>query len=108
MPPLPSEATNRIRSADRPAAVKRLSAYRNRRISPPKTARDGKSGLALAAEACPDLALIDIALPDMDGYEVAHRLRTSNGDRRIDLIAIGGFGRRGTNSAPTKLGLMPT
>jgi two-component system, sensor histidine kinase len=56
-------------------------------------ARDGKTGLALAAEACPDLALIDIALPDMDGYEVARRLRTLNGDRRIDLIAISGFGQ---------------
>jgi CheY-like chemotaxis protein len=56
-------------------------------------ARDGKTGLALAAETCPDVALIDIALPDMDGYEVARRLRTSNGDRRIDLIAISGFGQ---------------
>jgi CheY-like chemotaxis protein len=56
-------------------------------------ARDGKSGLGLAAETCPDLALIDIALPDMDGYEVARRLRTLNGDRRIDLIAISAFGQ---------------
>jgi PAS domain S-box-containing protein len=56
-------------------------------------ARDGKSGLGLAAETWPDLALIDIALPDMDGYEVARRLRTLNGDRRIDLIAISAFGQ---------------
>ena len=58
-----------------------------------RAARDGNTGLALAAEKSPDLALIDIALPDMDGYEVARRLRMSKGERRIHLIAISGFGQ---------------
>jgi len=58
-----------------------------------REARDGASGLALAAEAHPDVALIDIGLPDLDGYEVARRLRAAPGGRRIGLIAITGYGQ---------------
>ena len=58
-----------------------------------RAARDGASGLALAAELIPDIALIDIGLPDVDGYEVARRLRASPGGRRMGLIAITGYGQ---------------
>jgi CheY-like chemotaxis protein/anti-sigma regulatory factor (Ser/Thr protein kinase) len=58
-----------------------------------RAARDGKTGLALAAVAPPDVALIDVALPDMDGYEVARRLRAALGARRIGLVAVTGFGQ---------------
>jgi signal transduction histidine kinase len=58
-----------------------------------REARDGATGLALAAEAQPDVALIDIGLPDVDGYEVARRLRATPGGRRIGLIAITGYGQ---------------
>ena len=58
-----------------------------------REARDGTSGLALAAEEHPDVALIDIGLPDLDGYEVARRLRAAPGGRRMGLIAITGYGQ---------------
>jgi CheY-like chemotaxis protein/anti-sigma regulatory factor (Ser/Thr protein kinase) len=58
-----------------------------------RVARDGASGLALAAASPPDVALIDVGLPDMDGYEVARRLRAARGGRRLGLVAITGFGR---------------
>jgi CheY-like chemotaxis protein len=58
-----------------------------------RVALDGASGLALAAESAPDVALIDIGLPDMEGYEVARRLRAGRGGRRLGLVAITGFGR---------------
>ena len=58
-----------------------------------REARDGTSGLALAAERAPDVALIDIGLPDLDGYEVARRLRAAPGGRRIGLVAITGYGQ---------------
>src|SRR3954470_3842789 len=58
-----------------------------------RSARDGTSGLALAAEAAPDVALIDVGLPDMDGYEVARRLRAAASGRRISLIALTGYGQ---------------
>jgi CheY-like chemotaxis protein len=53
-----------------------------------RAARDGTSGLALAAERAPDIALIDIGLPDLDGYEVA-----TPGGRKIGLVAITGYGQ---------------
>ena len=58
-----------------------------------REARDGASGLALAGEARPDVALIDIGLPDFDGYEVARRLRAAPGGRRMGLIALTGYGQ---------------
>jgi len=47
----------------------------------------------LASEKLPDVVLIDIGLPDMDGYEVARRLRSALNGRRIGLVALTGFGQ---------------
>jgi signal transduction histidine kinase/CheY-like chemotaxis protein len=58
-----------------------------------RVARDGARGLALAGEARPDIALIDVGLPDMDGYEVARRLRAAHNGQRISLVALTGFGQ---------------
>ncbi|MNC88462.1 Response regulator MprA [compost metagenome] len=57
-----------------------------------RQARDGTSGLALAAQSLPDVAVIDIGLPDIDGLEVARRLRSTQGERRLALVALTGFG----------------
>jgi two-component system response regulator EvgA len=40
-------------------------------------AGDGESGIAAAAELCPDVVLLDVNLPDTTGFEVARRLRGS-------------------------------
>jgi signal transduction histidine kinase len=56
-------------------------------------ARDGRTGLALARETAPDIALIDIRLPDIDGYEIARRLRGVHNGKRITLVALSGLGR---------------
>jgi CheY-like chemotaxis protein/two-component sensor histidine kinase len=57
-----------------------------------RAARTGESAIALAAEASPDVVLIDLGLPDISGYEVARRLRASCG-RRTALIALTGYGQ---------------
>lgn len=49
-------------------------------------ARDGKSGLAMYEEARPDLILLDINMPDIDGYEVAQRIRRN--DRRTIIFFL--------------------
>jgi two-component system cell cycle response regulator DivK len=51
-------------------------------------AADGRSGLAQAEAHPPDLILLDINLPDMDGYEVARRLRAHDALRSVPIMAI--------------------
>lgn len=55
-------------------------------------AHDGASGLDVAAATSPDIAVIDLGLPGMDGYEVARRLRAGRG-RDMGLIALSGYGQ---------------
>jgi DNA-binding NarL/FixJ family response regulator len=43
-------------------------------------AEDGASALAAAASLKPDVVLLDVQLPDLNGFQVAARLRDSNGD----------------------------
>ena len=57
-----------------------------------KEARDGIEGLALILAEKPDVALIDIGLPGMDGYEVARRARAALG-QSVLLVAMTGYGR---------------
>jgi signal transduction histidine kinase len=55
-------------------------------------AGDGLEGVKLATTELPDVALVDIGLPGIDGYEVARRLRQNPGTRDIRLIALTGYG----------------
>jgi signal transduction histidine kinase len=53
---------------------------------------DGPAGLALVQQQQPDIALIDIGLPGMDGYQLAALLRASPDTARLKLIALTGYG----------------
>ncbi len=55
------------------------------------TARDGRAGVAEFERLVPDVALIDIGLPEMDGYEVARAIRARH--REPMLIALTGYGQ---------------
>jgi signal transduction histidine kinase len=59
---------------------------------PVRHAADGLVGVQLAFDHRPDVALIDIGLPGIDGYEVARRLRNGDATRHIKLIALTGYG----------------
>jgi len=52
------------------------------------SAGDGEQGLSLARAAAPDLILMDITLPGMDGWEVARLLKADQRTRRIPIIAL--------------------
>jgi two-component system CheB/CheR fusion protein len=56
-------------------------------------APDGHAALSAIRESVPDVALVDIGLPGMDGYEVARTIRTDAGLGRLILVALTGYGR---------------
>jgi signal transduction histidine kinase/CheY-like chemotaxis protein len=55
-------------------------------------AADGPAGVSLAAAVRPNIALVDIGLPGLDGYEVARRIRAEAGSGVL-LIALTGYGQ---------------
>lgn len=52
------------------------------------TAEDGEAGCAVAAAEAPDIILMDLDLPIMDGWEAARRLKQNPGTRPIPVIAL--------------------
>lgn len=71
--------------ADALAALLELLCYRV------ETAYDGRGGLEAAIESRPDVAILDIAMPGMDGYALARRLRARPEGEGILLIALTGW-----------------
>lgn len=53
---------------------------------------DGPSALQAASDFDPEVAILDIGLPGMDGYELASRLRAERG-AGLRLVALSGFGQ---------------
>lgn len=58
-----------------------------------RVAYDGRSALDVVRGEVPDVALVDIGLPGMDGYEVARRLRAERAMEGVTLVALSGYGR---------------
>jgi CheY-like chemotaxis protein len=54
-------------------------------------AHSGQNALAMLDDVQPDVVLLDIGLPEMDGYELARRIRAVRGD--VFLIAVSGYGQ---------------
>ena len=52
------------------------------------TAANGLDGLALVTEVLPDLVTLDIGLPDIDGYEVARRLRLAPATAGLRILML--------------------
>jgi CheY-like chemotaxis protein len=52
------------------------------------TAEDGLAGLALAQQAAPDLILMDMSLPLLDGWETTRRLKAAPTTRHIPVIGL--------------------
>ena len=61
-------------------------------------AKDGLEGLARLLEFRPDVALVDVGLPGIDGYELARRARAAPGGDNLYLVALTGYGGPETKS----------
>jgi CheY-like chemotaxis protein len=64
------------------------------------TAYDGKQAVAAAASFRPDVVLLDIGLPQANGYDVARQLRTQSWGRGTLLIALTGWGQEEDRRLP--------
>ncbi|HYE36723.1 chemotaxis protein CheB [Methylocaldum sp.] len=70
-----------------------------------EVAYDGPTALNIAATFKPEVALLDIGLPGMDGYELAKRLRSLPGMEKALLVAISGYGTEEDRRASESAGL---
>ncbi|MGD8634325.1 MAG: response regulator [Anaerolineales bacterium] len=52
------------------------------------SARDGRSGVKLARDEKPDLIIMDMSLPILDGWSAAHEIRTNQATKNIPIIAL--------------------
>jgi signal transduction histidine kinase/ActR/RegA family two-component response regulator len=77
-------------NADAAATLRSLLELAGHRV---RIARDGQEGLEALKASRPDVALIDLGLPRVDGYEVARRARQmTDGQPRPVLVAVTGYG----------------
>jgi PAS domain S-box-containing protein len=58
-----------------------------------RVAYDGLQALRLAREFLPDVVLLDIGMPGLDGYEVARRLRALKSQSKVKIVAVTGWGQ---------------
>ena len=64
----------------------------------------GAAGIEQVLSLRPDVAIVDIGLPDMDGYEVARQIRKSETGRDIKLVALTGYGQDEDRQRAVKAG----
>ena len=69
-----------------------------------KVANEGKAALDIAKVFHPDVVLLDIGLPGMNGFEVAHQLRSDPSSRDALLIALTGYGEAESRSRSAQAG----
>lgn len=104
-PKLPLKPTHRAvpRAREKPCRIlivddnedsaRTLATLQKRRGHEVRTAFNGGDAVAIATEFQPEVVLLDIGLPGMDGFEVARRLRSMPSLPGVFLIAMSGYGR---------------
>lgn len=70
-----------------------------------RTAHDGESAVVTAESFRPEVVLLDIGLPKLNGYEVAQRIRNSPWGAQMFLIAVTGWGQDEDRQRSAEVGL---
>lgn len=78
---------------DNADAAEMLGLLLERRGHTARTAASGVQALDLATQARPDVALLDVGLPDMSGYDLGRKLRSLPGLEGLPIAAITGYGQ---------------
>jgi CheY-like chemotaxis protein len=69
-----------------------------------RVAHNGSDGLTIAREWHPDVVVCDIALPDINGWEVAYELRNDRATNRVHLVALSAYGQEEDQQASRAAG----
>ncbi len=97
-------AANILIIDDDPDALDLLRLFLDRQGYGVLTAPNGVTGTQAALDNQPDLILLDIFLPDINGYKVLEKLRNSPTTREIPVIMIGGRAHQGERLKARKAG----
>jgi two-component system, OmpR family, response regulator VicR len=73
---------------DEPEMIDLIQLILNRRGFEVVGASGGKEGLQLVRDAHPDLVLLDLMMPDMDGWEVYQQMKAEESTRNIPVIIV--------------------
>jgi two-component system response regulator VicR len=73
---------------DEPEMIELIQLILNRRGFEVLGAPGGKEGLKLVREIIPDLVLLDLMMPDMDGWEVYQQMKAEESTRNIPVIIV--------------------
>lgn len=76
---------------DLPENVRLLSSLLSEQGYQVISATDGKMALSIVKKQCPDLILLDILMPEMDGYQVCHHLKLSPKTKHVPIIFLSGL-----------------
>ncbi|MFO0333472.1 MAG: CheR family methyltransferase [Pseudomonadota bacterium] len=91
--PRPGRSRRVLVVDDNADAVDSLAMVLRHRDHEVHTAYDGRAALSAAQSVLPDVVVLDIGLPDVDGYQVARALRSQRATARATLIALTGYGQ---------------
>jgi two-component system phosphate regulon response regulator PhoB len=69
------------------------------------TARDGRAGLEAVHRYCPDLVVLDLLLPDMNGWEVCRSLKANLATHEVPVIIVSAIGSPSDRIALLELGV---
>jgi CheY-like chemotaxis protein len=69
-----------------------------------RTANDGLEALEVAERFKPDVALLDIGMPKLDGFETARRMRAAGYGRGMLLVALSGWGQEADRRKSSEAG----
>src|SRR5512136_828257 len=89
---LPSRPEDILVVDDTPASLRLLTELLAQHGYSIRPASDGALALKTVAAKAPDLILLDVSMPDMDGYEVCRRLKADEKSNRIPVVFISSFG----------------
>ena len=102
---MPSDVRRRVLVVDdNPDAAETLASLVDALGGEARTAADGASAIQCALEFSPEIILLDIGMPGMDGYETCRQMRKAQVVKRPFIVAITGWGQDGDKRRAAEAG----